>query len=31
VGSSVAITVTHPGETKPQTFTLTRERIMINF
>jgi carboxyl-terminal processing protease len=31
VGTSVVITVMHPGETKPHTFTLTRERIMFNF
>jgi len=28
-GTSVAITVTYPGDTKPHTFTLTRAPIMI--
>ncbi len=28
-GSSVVITVTYPGDTKPHTFTLTRAPIMV--
>ena len=29
VGSAVAITVLHPGDMKPQTYTMTREPIQF--